>query len=96
MMESVDVVAEREEWLTDRLAWLREGGARAADGRPVVPLTGAAKAMKLATETAKRAAAVYEAERNRKEEAWRESKKLVALEGLRPTLRPQSALCRAT
>jgi hypothetical protein len=95
-MESADALAEREVWLTDRLAWLRDGGARAADGRPVVPLTGAAKAIKLATETAKRAAAVYEGERKRKDEAWRESKKRDELEGRRPTLLPQSALRRAT
>jgi hypothetical protein len=96
MMETVDALAEREEWLADRLAWLRDGGARTADGRPVVLLTGAAKAMKLATETAKRAAAVYEAEQRRKEEAWRESKALEALEGRGPTLRPQSALRSTT
>jgi len=74
-MESAEVIAEREQWLSERLAWLRDGGARSADGRLVVPLTGAAKAIKLATYTAKRVAKVYEDECKRKEEAEKELRK---------------------
>ena len=29
--EPPDVLAEREQWLADRLAWLQEGGARGAE-----------------------------------------------------------------
>jgi|Transcript_14720 hypothetical protein len=69
--EPPDVLAEREQWLADRLAWLQEGGARGADGRLVTPLKGAAKAIKMASETARRVAKAYEDECRRREESAR-------------------------
>eukprot|EP00967_Tisochrysis_lutea_P154995 scaffold309148_cov35-Tisochrysis_lutea.AAC.2 len=67
MEESAEVVAEREAWLNERLAWLQEGGAKAADGRLVVPLTGAAKAIRAATDSAKRVFEAFEHQRRQEE-----------------------------
>lgn len=75
MSEHTDVIAEREQWISDRLLWLQEGGARAADGSPVVPLAPAAKSIKFATETAKRVAKAYEEECKRKAKEEREKKR---------------------
>ncbi len=59
-------IKERDAWIDHKLLWLREGGARNAMGQPVVPLIGSAKAIRIATMSAIKAAQRAEEEHEEK------------------------------